>query len=377
MKNALILFSFFLVFVSCQQEQKIVNPSLDKLKKEKAKLLITMDSLSEKLKTIEGKISKLDTLKKLQKVTVFQVKDTLFKHYITLQGTVASDQNINLHPEYGGTVQRLLIKEGEAVRKGQLLIQLDALVLQDKMVEVKTQLDLAKTTFERQERLWNQKIGTEMAYLGAKTQKEALENSLNSLNTQFNKMQIKAPFSGVVEKIYAKVGELSNPQFPLLRLINLNKMYIEADVPETYLSKVKKGTEVLLNFGAINQQIHAKIAEVGNFINPNNRSFRIKINIDNKEHFIKPNMLVDLKLNDFQGKGVVLPSSLIQMNQQKEEFVYVLTKQEGKDLVEKRVLDLGETYDNKVLILNGLKSGEMLVNEGGKLVKHGDEVRLD
>jgi RND family efflux transporter MFP subunit len=377
MKNALILFSFFLVFISCQQEQKIVNPSLDKLKKEKAKLLITMDSLSEKLKTIEGKISKLDTLKKLQKVTVFQVKDTLFKHYITLQGTVASDQNINLHPEYGGTVQRLLIKEGEAVRKGQLLIQLDALVLQDKMVEVKTQLDLAKTTFERQERLWNQKIGTEMAYLGAKTQKEALENSLNSLNTQFNKMQIKAPFSGVVEKIYAKVGELSNPQFPLLRLINLNKMYIEADVPETYLSKVKKGTEVLLNFGAINQQIHAKIAEVGNFINPNNRSFRIKINIDNKEHFIKPNMLVDLKLNDFQGKGVVLPSSLIQMNQQKEEFVYVLTKQEGKDLVEKRVLDLGETYDNKVLILNGLKSGEMLVNEGGKLVKHGDEVRLD
>ena len=376
MKKTILLITLLLLIAACKSDKKQVNPNLEKLQSDKKELLFQMDSLSTVLKKIEIDISKLDTIKKLQKVTVFTTKDTVFNHYIALQGVVASDQNVNLHPEIGGTVKRIFVKEGQKVSKGQTLIQLDASMFKDKVSELKTQLNLATTTFERQERLWNQKIGSEMQYLGAKTQKEALEKSLNSLYTQIGKMKVKAPFSGIIDQIYAKTGELSSPQMPMLRLINLNKMYLEADVPETFLSKIKKGTPVLVDFVSINKQLVAKINEIGNFINPNNRSFKIKIEVSNKDHKIKPNLLADIKINDLSAKGIVLPTNLIQINQKGEQFVYAIRTDTLKTTVVKKTLTLGESYNNEVLILTGLKANETIVNKGGKFVKDGDEVEI-
>ena len=376
MRKILSLILLLLVLGACKPDKEQVNPNLEKLQSDKKELLSQMDSLSTILKKIEGKISKLDTIKKLQKVTVFTTKDTVFNHYIALQGMVASDQNVKLRPEIGGTIKQIFVKEGQKVSKGQTLIQLDASVFNDKVSELKIQLSLAKTTYERQERLWNQKIGSEMQYLGAKTQKEALEKSLNSLYTQIEKTRIKAPFSGLIDEIYAKTGELSSPQMPVLRLINLNKMYIEADVPETFLSKIKKGTPVLVDFVSINKQVTAKVNEIGNFINPNNRSFKIKIVISNKNHKIKPNLLADIKINDLTAKGVVLPTNLIQMNQKGAQFVYTIKTDTLQTNVIRKTLTLGESYNNKVLVLDGLKANETIVNKGGKFVKDGDEVEV-
>ena len=372
-KTITLLTLLLLISTACKQEVKKPKSSLEQLQLDKKELISKMDSLTAKLKKIEISIHDLDTIKKLQKVTVFKIKDTVFNHYIALQGMVASDKNVKLRPEVGGLITRIFVKEGQQVRAGQTLIQLDASLLTDKVNELNTQLSLATTTYDRQARLWNQKIGTEMDYLGAKTQKEALENSLKSLYTQISKMKIKAPFSGVIDEVFAKTGELSGPQMPVIRLVNLNKLYVEAEVPETYLKNIKKETKVLLDFTSIDKQVTAKVAEIGSVINPANRSFKIKIYIP-KDKDIKPNLLADLKINDYAKNGVVLPSNLIQMSQNSEQFVYVINENESTKTVEKRILEVGKSYNNEVIILNGLKTGEIIVDKGGKFVKDGDEV---
>lgn len=375
-KITILLALILLISTSCESENKAPKSNLEKLQANQLKIQSRVDSLQNELKDIEKAIKKLDTIKKLQKVTFFTTKDTLFKHYITLQGMVASDKNVILRPEMGGTIKRILIKEGQQVAKGQTLVQLDAALLQDKVVELQTQLSLAKTTFERQERLWKQKIGSEMQYLGAKTQKEALENSLKSLYTQISKMKIKAPFSGVIDAIIPKVGELIGPQSSVIRLIDLNQVYLGAEVPETYLSVIKKGTEVAVYFPSINQKIQARVNRIGNYINPNNRSFSIRIAISNKKHLIKPNLLADLKINDFKATGVVLPSNLIQMNQKAEKFVYTISKDSLKTTVVKRILEVGHEYNNQVIIVKGVEAQEQIVLDGSKFVKNGDEVEV-
>jgi len=375
MKYLPILFTLFITLGSCESE-KAPKTSLESLQANKLIIQNKMDSLSNQLKDIEHAINKLDTVKKLQKITVLTTKDTLFNHYIALQGVVASDQNVSLRPEMGGTIQRIYVKEGQRVRKGQTLVQLDASSLNDKVAELNTQLNLAKTNFERQERLWNQKIGSEMQYLNAKAQKESLERSLNSLYTQLGKMKIKAPFSGIIDAIFPNVGELTSPQTPVIRLINLNRVYLEVDVPETYLTAIKKGTSVLVDFPSINKKITAKVNEIGNYINPDNRSFQIKIELSNKDHSIKPNLLADLKINDLSTTGVVLPANLIQMNQSGDQFVYAIKKDSLQTSVVKRILKVGKESNNQVLITDGLKPNEQLVLEGAKFVKDGDQVEI-
>lgn len=376
MKHTIILLSILMILFSCGKKEEAPQNHLEILQAERFKIQKTVDSLATQLKAIEKSIHELDTLRKLQKVTVFTTKDTIFKHYIALQGIVVSDKNVLLKPEKSGTIKQIFVKEGQAVSKGQTLVQLDASSLYDKVIELKTQLALANTTFERQERLWNQKIGSEMQYLSAKTQKEALENSLKSLHTQIGKMKIKAPFSGVIDAILPKVGELIGSQSPVIRLINLNKVHIEAEVPENFLPVIKKGTEVLINFPAINKQLLSKISKIGSYINPDNRSFKVRIPISNKDHLIKPNLLAGLKINDFTETGIVLASDLIQMNQKAEQFVFVVKKDSLKTTVNKRILEIGKEYKNQVFITSGLQANEKIVLEGGKFVKDADEVDI-
>ncbi len=361
---------------SCQNQKNTSKNDLAKLQADKSKIQQQVDSLNRHLKQIEKAIHQLDTLKQTQKVTIFTVKDTVFNHYIALHGVVSSDKNVVLRPEMGGTIQRIFVKEGQSVRRGQTLVKLDASSLTDKVAELKTQLSLAKTTFERQERLWSQKIGSEMQYLNAKTQKEILESSLKSLYTQIGKTKIKAPFSGVIEAIISKVGELIGPQSSVIRLINLTSVYVEADVPETYLTALKKGTPVLIDFTSIDKQVSSKISKIGNYINSDNRSFKIRIPLTNKDQSIKPNLLADLRINDYSAVGIVLPLNLIQMNQKGESFVYSITRDSVEIKVVKRVLELGKEYDHHVLIKNGLKVDEELVRKGGKFVKDGDVVKI-
>ena len=374
MKKYIILIIATIVTISCEEETK--KSSLEELNAQRLIIVNQLDSLNTKLKALESEITKIDPNKKHPIVTAFAVKNDVFKHYIEIQGVVQADKNIEIRPELGGTVNSILVKEGQKVSVGQLLIQLDDSSIKNNIDELNTQLNLAKTTFERQERLWNQKIGSEMQYLQAKAQKESLENNLASIKTQARKMKITAPFSGIVDVIYPKNGELTNPQMPVIRLINLDKVYVEADITESYLPVIKVGTEAVLNFPSINKEITSEIAQIGHYINPDNRSFKTRINISNKDQSIKPNLLADLKILDFEATGIIIPSNLVQQDQTGADYVYIIKNEDGQNKIVKSLITITNEYQHNVFVTEGIAENDVLANAGARLIKEGDIVEI-
>ena len=374
MKKITILIIAATFIISCGKEAK--KSSLEELNAQKAILVTKIDSLTTALKSVEEEISKLDSDKNLQTVTVIPVKNDVFKHFLEIQGGAMANKNIEISPEMGGTVTAILVKEGQKVQAGQTLIQLDDSSTRNSINELNTQLSLAKTTFERQERLWKQKIGSEMQYLQAKAQKESLENNLSSLRTQARKMRITAPFAGVVDEIFPKLGELTSPQMPTVRLLNLDKVYVEADVTETYLPIIKEGTETVVRFTSINKEMNAKISQVGNFINPANRSFKIRINIDNKDQTIKPNLLADVKIVDFETKGIIIPATLVQQDQAGNNYVFTVVTENNVQKVIKNIITVGNEFNHEIFVSEGLKASDTLINAGARFVKDGDKVKI-
>ena len=371
MKKISILIIAATLLISCGKEAK--KSSLEELNDQKTILLTKIDSLNTALKSVEAEISKLDSAKNLQTITVVPVKNDVFKHFLEIQGIAQANKNIEISPELGGTVTAILVKEGQKVQSGQLLIQLDDSSIKNSINELNTQLSLAKTTFERQERLWKQKIGSEMQYLQAKAQKESLENNLATLRTQARKMRITAPFSGVVDEIFPRLGELTSPQMPTVRLLNLDNVYVEADVTETYLPIIKQGTETVVRFASINKEISSKISQVGNYINPANRSFKIRINIDNKDQSIKPNLLADIKIVDFETTGIIIPATLVQQDQKGNNYVFTVVTENNEQKVVKNIITIANEYNHEIYERKSLKATAMLVIAAAQIVKDGDK----
>jgi len=350
--------------------------SLTDLKIKKTALLDQLNEISNELKSVESAISTLDTLKRLMTVTSFKAEEKEFNHYIEVQGIVKADKTIGLRAEMGGTITAILIKQGQRVSKGQILATLESSVIDNSVLQLTTQLNLATTTYERQARLWDQKIGSEIQFLQSKAQKEGLENSLNSLKAQAHKMKIIAPFSGIIDQVFAKTGELISPQTPFLRLVNLDNVYIESEITETYLKAITKGTKALVHFNSINTTIEASITQVGNFINPNNRSFKTRIDIKNTNNDLKANLLANIKINDFNASGIVIPSKFIQQDRNGNTYVYVLEAEENFLKVVKTYVKEANSYNNFSYISEGLDSKSNLVGKGARLVENGEIVKL-
>ena len=374
MKKIIALFITTSILISCGEEVK--KSSLTELQNQKTTLVSKIDSLNAVLKEVETELSKLDTSKKLQIVTTLALKNQSFKHYVEIQGVVKADKNIEIRPELGGTVKAIYVKEGQKVKAGQTLVQLDDSDIVNAVNELSTQLNLANTTFDRQDRLWKQKIGSEMQYLQAKAQKESLENNLATLRTKARKMKVIAPFSGIVDEIFPNNGELTTPQTPIVRLLNLNKVYIEADVTETFLPVINLGAEAIVLFPSINKEITSKIAQIGNYINPDNRSFKTRINLTNKDLVIKPNLLADLKILDFETTGIVIPSNLVQQDQNGNDYVFTIHTENNENKVVKTLISVNKEYNHQVYVNKGLTENDTLVNEGARLIKSGDIVKI-
>ena len=348
------------------------SASLLELNSNKRDLIQQIDSLSSLLKSVELNISKLDTNKRLTRVTALKSEEKMFQHFIEVQGSVEADQSVELYPESSGNITKIFVREGQSISKGRPLVQIDNSILESSKVELQTQLDLAATTFERQKRLWNQNIGSEIQYLQAKAKKEGLENSLESLKSQAKKLKITAPFSGTVDEVFVKTGGLANPMFPALRLINLDQIHVESEVTETYLKYIKKGTEVELYFPSIDEKINTKVDQVGNYINPNNRSFKVRMNVNNTDGTLKANLLADVKISDFKEVGIVIPSNLIQKDRMNKPFVYSLVKEDKFFRVKKSYILEKMSYENESFISEGLEADALIVDKGSRLVK-GDE----
>ena len=373
------VFCFLLsVLLSCTSSSE-GEVGLKKLQKRLDGLLEQRRQLETEISTTEAKISHLQPDKEANypKVSVVKSRQEMFNHYITLQGNAKADKDISIHSEVGGTVKKILVSEGQWVEKGSILVKLDADIIEKNISEVKTSYQFAKLVFDKRKRLWQQKIGSEISYLEAKNQKETLEKKLASLEAQRSKLYIKAPFSAYVDQIFAKEGELASQQFTLLNLINYKKMYVEVDVSEEYVSKVKKGTDVKVLFNAISiDTIQSKVSWVSRSVDEVSRTFKIHVDVLNLDGEIKTNMVAQVSINDFSSEGMIIPESVILDDLNGNPFVFLVSPSPTSGhRVTKLPVSVVSTYKGQTLV-KGLGLDAMVVSKGARDLENGEKVLL-
>lgn len=375
--NALIATGLSFVIACSSPENDSL--SIERLKTQRDSLKELKSKLSEQLSSIESQLAASDSSlqKRLSAVTVAPVQEKPFEHYFTVQGNVETDKEAMLFPEAQGRVLNISVKEGQRVAKGDVLMLLDARVLQNSISELQSRLDLAETIFEKQERLWKKNIGSEIQYLEAKNNRDALKKNLQTMNAQLEMYKVKAPFAGVVDELLPKIGEMASPMAPVARIIDVAEVYVKCDVTESYLGKIKPGDSVLIRFPALGLEYNSSISRIGQYINPANRSFSVTVKINNKNEALRPNLIAEVQIRDFAAdSALVIPESLVLLNPNGDEFVFVSNAGEGLAKVEKRMIQTGISYQNEQVIERGLKAGEFIVAEGSRSIKDGEEVQI-
>lgn len=382
------LFSLILIsgaLISCEPKEEIsvndaiASKDIEIIKKKKTEVLKKYDEASADLAALEAVLSDMDTTKKFPIVSSFNVSESQFHHFIDIQGDVTTKQNLVIMAEYPGTLMEVRVTEGDRVTKGQVLARIDDGGLGQQLAQAKTQRDLAKTTFERTKRLWDQKIGSEIQYLQSKSAYEGAENSVNQLGSQLAKTSVTAPFSGIIDDVMADRGQVVGAGVSLFRIINLSDMYVKASVPESYIGKIQKGTDVVVSIGTLGIEKESKIRQVGNYINPANRTFAVEVPVLNADGLMKPNLIVNLKMNDYTNeKAITIPSDVIQENARGEKFVYLISEPNSKDeyTLSKTKIETGYRYDKMVEVISGLKNGQTIVKEGAKSMRDGLIVKV-
>jgi RND family efflux transporter MFP subunit len=384
MKNIYLALIVTLLLASCGNKNQSVDDvlssnNLQQIRKMKTELDTEQQALVAKLKQLEAKIKELDPQEKITLITTFTVQETVFTHFVELQGNVNTKQNLIIYPEYSGILSRVYVKEGQHVNKGQKLAKIDDGGLSQQVSQLQIQANLAKTTFERQERLWQQKIGSEIQYLQAKSNYQAQTKAVTQLQTQLAKTIIRAPFSGTIDDVITEQGSVVLPgQSQLFRIVNLKNMYIETDVPERYISSIVSGKIVHVEFPILNKSLDAKIRQAGNFINPANRTFKIEVAVPNTDNTIKPNLTAKLKINDYtNSKAILIPQSIISENAEGQQYLYAITdKTNNKGIAKRVIIETGKTQGDYIEVLTGLEHGIEIVEEGARSVKDGQEVKI-
>ena len=386
MKNSILLLCI-LLFIQCGSSDKqttaeiIASKDLAAIQTKKAEVVKSMNTLKQELESLNEVIGQLDNEQKFLLITSIETKVAPYEHFVSFQGTLETDKNIVMYPEIPGLLKSINVVEGQRVKKGDVLAVISDSGLVDQLQQLEIQLNLAKTTYERQNRLWEQKIGSEMQFLQAKTQYLSLEKSIAQMKDQVAKTTITAPFDGIVDHLLADVGSSLAPGMtPVVRVINLDEMKVSAQVPEIHLNNIKKAAKVAVNIPVLNKTLPAEINAVGNFINPNNRSFRVEIGLENSTGDLKPNMTVLLNINDYKSEAAILvPSKNILEDQAGAKYVYTLETvpgQEGMYKAIKTFVKTGKSSDNKTEILEGLSAGDQLVEDGIRLVKDQQLVKI-
>ncbi len=351
---------------------------LDKKKEEYEKAKTELDEQKTKVHALKLELEEAGVLKindNRSLVTIFELNSSVFEHKIDVRGTVKARGNITISPETSARVTKVLVKEGEKVKMGQTLVVQDAEVLRNNIAELRTSLDLAATIYERQKKLWDKNIGTEVQYLEAKNRKKSLERKLATSKSQLAKSVIKAPFSGVIDRIDARVGQNVQPGMPILRLVSLADMYMKADVSESYVGKFKQGQKVAIYFPSTGVELEAKISAIGQVIEPKNRTFELEIIIPSDEK-IKPNMVAVISISDYENKeALVIPTNII-FTDSKGVFVYQLKQAEGKNVAIRTDVTLGLTSGINTEILSGLSAGDVIIDKGIYDISNGSQVKI-
>jgi len=385
--NKYILLSLWasLSLLSCQEkkqtvEEVIATNDLAQLRAQRAAIGDQHQALSQDLEALDRAIGKLDQNEKLSLVTALVISPERFEHYLQVQGDVATKQNIVLYPQFSGQLQTLHVSVGDQVKKGDLLATLDDNGMAQQLNQLMVQEALAKTTFERQEKLWHQNIGSELQYLQAKTQYEAQRSLTQQVAQQLEKSKIVAPFDGTIDAVLAEAGTVvSAGMSPVFRLVNLSNMYLKADVPEGYLNDVVAGKKVIVNFPVLRLEVPSKIRSVGRYINPDNRTFSVEVDLPNKKAQIKPNLTAQININDYTNdQALLVPQSVISENAAGEQYVYTTQydQERNQSMAKKQMVVTGKTEGDFVEIIQGIQPGDTVIAEGARSVKDGQPISI-
>ena len=376
MKQSIIIALIFSI-VACGDSS---SSTLDQKKAELEKKEKELAEIKAEILTIKKEILELDTSARENAIAVkaIAIEEGTFKNPFQIQGLVESDQNVLLSPEVPAKLIKIHVKEGQRVSKGQLIASLDGSVANSQIAELENALELAKTNYEKQKRLWDQNIGSEMQYLQAKNNYENLQKSILTAKQQLGKYSLTSPINGTVDAIMANEGELvgSMTGGPVARIVNLSDIKVKAMVSERYTGMIKKGQEVKIHFPSIDLTLNEKIDAVSNVIDPNNRTFSIIVKPSSNLSQLKPNMLGMITAYDYiQSDAIHIPTRLVRTDGE-DYFVYAIKEQGNKKIVEKRIIKIQKQFPTATLISEGLSSGDMIITEGVNNVIVGDEVKI-
>ncbi|MCX2745782.1 efflux RND transporter periplasmic adaptor subunit [Mangrovivirga sp. M17] len=377
MKNNLIPFLSLILVISmtsCDKDLEAKKEELKELKKEASEL-------QGKITSLENEIIKEDpefaekTVNKVQ-VEVKDLEKDTFTNFVEINGSVSTDQNVILAAQAGGQIERVNVSEGDKVRKGQTLVVLDTDIIRNNISEAEASYSLAKTMYEKRKKLYEQGVGSEIDYLNAQTQKETLEKRIASLKSQLSNSYITAPFSGKVDGVMAKEGEVASPGMPMVRIVNLNDLKIEADVSERYIGSFEKGDSVEVFFPAFKESYKTTVSAVGDVINQANRTFTLQVKLPKDNDLLKPNLMATIRLADYQNEDAIIIPDKIILQDSRGFYVYKTKKDGDEPVAEKVYIEVGQTFNGNAEIESGLSAGDNVIVTGYREVSEGSIVEI-
>lgn len=372
MKKILMALTAALIAVACSappaENEQAKRQQLQALKQQMYEMKQQIESLEDELESTSEE--------EVVNVKVAEIETRTFEHFIEVTGKVEAEYNVDVNPETAGVITEVIVTEGQAVPKGFVMGKISTDILERTVEELKIQLELAATNFKRQQNLWDQNIGSEMQYLQAKNNKESLEKRIDGLEEQIKMSEIKAPISGVVDVIYQKKGNIGNPQTPFAKLVNIGDIKIYADISESYITKISKGDKVKIYFPALDREVEAPIVQIGNTIDPNNRTFRVRINLKNPDKMIKPNLVSIVKIRDYKAEDAIVVPSLYVKEDFNGDYTFVVKEKDGKTVAEKVYVTTGVTDNNMTEITEGLQAGDKVISEGFSQVADGTVIQF-
>ncbi len=373
-KILFILVTVFLTACASSDNDQTKREELKNLNAELLSIQTRINQIEQELGS-NGKASVEESI--AVPVIVKELRTESFNHYFEVSGAIEAAKSAFISPELNGQIQKIYVEEGQRVKKDDLLAKINTSVLESNISGIETGLNLATVVFEKQQKLWDKKIGSEIDFLTAKNAKEGLEDQLATLNAQLELAYIKAPFNGIIDNILQKQGDLASPGMQLMQLVNLEKIYINADIAETYLPVIKKGDMVDLSFPVFPEiELKEPVYRISNIIHPQNRTVKMQLRINNKNEMLKPNGMAIIRINDFSSDEALVVPSIVIKQDMTGSFLYTAIQDNGKWIAKKRYVKTGASYLDQSLISEGVVLGERVIIEGYNQVSDGSVIKI-
>ncbi len=369
-------FILMVVLVSCADQtgkQELESRIAEKNKE--------LSSLKKEIKNLEQKMEKdfgSTAVDKKIPVGIKVMDYEPFNHYLQTNGETEAKEEAYISPESNGRIDKIFVEEGDNVNKGQLLAQLNTAVIRNNIEEMKTNLELADTMYKKQKKLWDQNIGSQTQYLQAKNRKESLEKRLQTLRSQLAMAQVRAPFNGTIVNIMQKEGEMGSPAARLMHLVDLSNLLIETAISEEYLAKIQKGDPAIVTFPAFpSYKKSLPVTRIGDYIDKETRTFEIEFRLKNPDHKIKPNLIAEVKINDFRNDSAFVVPAIIVKEDMKGDYLFRAVTKKNDIVAEKIYVTTGKSYNDETMIVKGLSKNDSVIIAGFNRVSNGIEVTID